>query len=189
MIRNENGVLRLFTPLTDEDVAQLKAGDKVLINGKVISGRDAAHKRLIELIQAGRPLPFEVKGQIIYYVGPTPAKPGMPIGSAGPTTASRMDSTTEPLLKLGLKATLGKGNRGEECAKLFPKYRAVHFAAIGGSGAFLSKRIKSEKVLCWDELGTEAPREMIFEDFPAFCINDIHGADFYKLTREKWAAR
>jgi fumarate hydratase subunit beta len=179
--------IRITTPLTDEVVAALNAGDKVLISGKVISGRDAAHKRLIELINAGKPLPFDVKGQIIYYVGPTPAKPGMPIGSAGPTTASRMDSTTEPLLKLGLKATLGKGNRGEECAKLFPKYRAIHLAAIGGSGAFLSKRIKSEKVLCWEDLGTEAPREMIFEDFPAFCINDIHGADFYKLAREKWA--
>jgi fumarate hydratase subunit beta len=188
MIRSEGGLVRITTPLTDEDVEKLKAGDQVRISGRVYSARDAAHKRMIELIDAGRPLPFDVCGQIIYYVGPTPARPGMPIGSAGPTTASRMDSTTEPLLKLGLKGTLGKGNRGEECARLFPKYRAVHFAAIGGSGAYLSKRIRSERVICWEELGTEAPREMEFDDFPAFCINDVHGADYYKVARERWAS-
>ena len=132
---------------------------------------------------------FDLKGAIVYYVGPTPPKPGAPIGSAGPTTSSRMDSTTEALLKQGLKATLGKGNRGDEAAKLFPKYKAVHLIAYGGSGAYLSKRIKSQKVLCWEELGTEAPREMEFEDFPATVINDVHGADWYKEARAKWAEK
>lgn len=187
MIRREGEVIRLSPPLSDEDVAQLRAGEMILISGAVYSSRDAAHARLVQLIAEGKPLPFDVKGQIIYYVGPTPAKPGMAIGSAGPTTASRMDSTTEPLLKMGLKATLGKGNRGDEGAKLFPKYRAVHLIAYGGSGAYLSKRIRSERVICWEDLGTEAPRELVFEDFPATVINDVHGADWYKLARERWA--
>lgn len=186
MIGKQGDKITLTTPVSEEDVAVLKAGDPVLISGKIYTARDAAHKRLVELIAAGKPLPFDLKGAIVYYVGPTPPKPGQLIGSAGPTTASRMDSTTEPLLKFGMKGTIGKGWRKEECAKLFPKYRAIHFAAIGGAGAYLSKCIKSSRVLAFDDLGPEAIFELEFADFPALTINDVHGADFYHEARKQW---
>lgn len=186
MIGKKGDKITLTTPVTDQDVALLNAGDEVLISGKVYTARDAAHKRLNELIAAGKPLPVDLKGAIVYYVGPTPPKPGQIIGSAGPTTASRMDSTTEPLLKAGMKGTIGKGWRGEECAKLFPKYRAIHFAAIGGAGAYLSKCIKSARVLAFEDLGPEAIYELEFVDFPVLTINDVHGRDFYDEARKQW---
>ncbi|MCS7184839.1 MAG: Fe-S-containing hydro-lyase [bacterium] len=174
-------IKKIQTPLTLDVLETLNAGDFVEISGVVYGARDAAHRRFKELIEAGKELPFDVKGAVIYYVGPTPAKPGYVIGSAGPTTASRMDSITPLLLKLGLKGTIGKGNRSEEVIEAMKNYKAVYFAAIGGSGALLSKRIKSSRIIAFEELGTEAVYEFYFDNFPAIVINDIHGRDFYKL--------
>ncbi len=177
----------ITTPLTDEVIKDLKAGDRLLISGFIYTARDAAHKRMVDLIAQGKELPIEIKGQILYYVGPTPAKEGQIIGAAGPTTASRMDSTTEPLLKAGLKGTIGKGGRGKEIAKLFAKYGAVHMVAIGGAGAYLSKRIKSVSVVAYPELGTEAIHKMEFDKFPVIVINDINGRDFYHEAQAQYS--
>lgn len=179
----------ITTPLTEETLKDLRAGDRVLISGVVYTARDAAHKKMCDLIREGKPLPIDVKGQILYYVGPTPAKQGQIIGSAGPTTASRMDSTTEPLLKMGLKGTIGKGWRSKETAKLFPKYGAVHMVAIGGAGAYLSKCIKSVSVIAYPELGTEAIHKMEFDKFPVIVINDIYGKDFYEESQPKYSVK
>lgn len=181
--------IRLTTPLTDEVVASLHAGDTVLISGALYTGRDAAHKRFIDLIKAGKPLPIDIKGQIIYYVGPTPARPGQIIGSAGPTTASRMDSTTPPLLEAGLKATIGKGGRTKELREVMKKHRTVYFAAIGGAGALLARCIKKVEVVAWPELGTEAVRRMEVENFPATVINDIEGNDLYEMVKQRALSR
>lgn len=180
-------IKKIRPPLSDEDVANLKAGDHVLISGVVYTARDAAHKKMVDLIKQGKPIPIDVKGQIIYYVGPTPPKPGQVIGSAGPTTSSRMDSTTSPLLALGLKGSIGKGERSKELIKEFVKYRAVYFATIGGAGALLSKRIKKVELVAYPELGTEAIRRLEVEDFPVVVINDIYGNNFYEEGRRKYA--
>ncbi len=187
MIRREGDLVHVTTPLSDEDILQLRAGDAVRLHGVLLTGRDAAHKKLVELIEKGQPLPVDVKGQVIYYVGPTPSKPGEVIGSAGPTTGGRMDSTTEPLLKAGLKGAIGKGERGAKVKAALKAYKAVYFGAIGGSGAYLSKRIKSQEILAYPELGTEAIRRLVVEDFPVVVINDAHGADFYEEGRKKFA--
>ena len=187
MIRRET-ISSVTPPLTDE-VLELRAGDTVRITGTLLTGRDAAHKRLNELIKAGQPLPVDLKGQIIYYVGPTPAKPGQVIGSAGPTTGGRMDSTTELLLRAGLKGAIGKGERGAATREAFKRYRAVYFGAIGGSGAYLAKRITAQEVIAYPELGTEAIRRLTVEDFPVVVINDAHGADFYEEGRRKYATK
>lgn len=187
MIRREADYVALTTPVTDEEILQLRAGDAVRITGVLLTGRDAAHKKLIELIDQGRPLPVDLKGQIIYYVGPTPPKPGQVIGSSGPTTAGRMDSTTEPLLRMGLKGAIGKGERGAAVKEALTKYKAVYFGAIGGSGAYLAKRIRRQEVVAYPELGTEAIRRLDVEDFPVVVINDAHGADFYEEGRRKYA--
>jgi fumarate hydratase subunit beta len=186
MIERQKDAVYITTPLTNADVEQLKAGDRVLISGTVYAARDAAHKKMLQLIQEGKNLPFDIKGQIIYYVGPTPARPGRVIGSAGPTTSSRMDKATPPLLKLGLKGTLGKGERTEALKNEFVKYKAVYFAALGGVGALLSKKIKSVEVVAWEELGPEALRKMQFDQFPAIVINDIYGNDFYIEGQSKF---
>jgi fumarate hydratase subunit beta len=187
VIRRET-ISSVTPPLTDE-VLELRAGDTVRITGTLLTGRDAAHKRLNELIKAGQPLPVDLKGQIIYYVGPTPAKPGQVIGSAGPTTGGRMDSTTELLLRAGLKGAIGKGERGAATREAFKRYRAVYFGAIGGSGAYLAKRITAQEVIAYPELGTEAIRRLTVEDFPVVVINDAHGADFYEEGRRKYATK
>lgn len=187
MIRREPDFVRVTPPLTDAEVLELRAGDAVRITGILLTGRDAAHKKLNELIKANQPLPVDLKGQIIYYVGPTPAKPGEVIGSAGPTTGGRMDSTTEPLLRMGLKGAIGKGERGAATKEAFKKHIAVYFGAIGGSGAFLAKRITAQEVVAYPELGTEAIRRLTVEDFPVVVINDAHGADFYEEGRKKYA--
>lgn len=187
MIRREADFVRITPPLTDDEVLQLRAGDAVRISGVLLTGRDAAHRKLNDLIQADRPLPVDLKGQIIYYVGPTPPKPGQVIGSAGPTTGGRMDSTTEPLLRLGLKGAIGKGERGPALREAFKRHRAVYFGAIGGSGAFLAKRITAQEVVAYPELGTEAIRRLTVEDFPVVVINDAHGADFYEEGRRKYS--
>ncbi|AMK12778.1 MAG: Fe-S-containing hydro-lyase [Pseudodesulfovibrio sp.] len=172
---------KLNTPLTDEDMAQLKAGDVVFLTGTIYSARDAAHKKLVELLDAGKELPFELKGAAIYYVGPSPAPPGRPIGAAGPTTSYRMDSYAPRLYSLGLKATIGKGKRNAETRKAMQDYTAVYFGATGGAGALLSNSIVKSEVIAFDELGPEAVREMTVEDFPLLVINDAHGGELYAV--------
>ncbi len=171
---------KITTPLTAETIQQLKTGDMVKITGIIYSARDAAHKKLIELIEAGKDLPFELNGNVIYYLGPTPAREGQVIGSAGPTTSSRMDKYTPKLLEFGLKGMIGKGRRSPEVIRAIVENRAVYLAAVGGAGALLSKCIKSSKVIAFDELGTEAVREMYVEDFPAIVATDSEGNNIYK---------
>ncbi|MBM7854128.1 fumarate hydratase subunit beta [Desulfohalotomaculum tongense] len=170
----------ITTPLTDDVVQKLRIGQQVLINGRIFTGRDAAHKRLVELLANGKPLPVDFTGQIIYYVGPTPAKPGQVIGAAGPTTAGRMDAYTPQLLEQGLKGMIGKGKRSPEVIEAIKKHKAVYFAAIGGAAALISKKIKSAKVIAYPELGPEAIYELEVEDFPAIVVNDAFGGDLYQ---------
>jgi fumarate hydratase subunit beta len=178
--------IRIQTPLTDEMVEKLKIGDKVLVSGFIYTGRDAAHKRLVDLVNRGQPLPFDIKGQIIYYVGPTPPKPGKVIGSAGPTSSYRMDPYAPVLMAKGLKGMIGKGSRGKEVIDTMKKYKAVYFAATGGAGALLSKRIKSSVVVAYEDLGPEAIRKIEIEDFPAIVVNDIYGRDLYEEGKKTY---
>ncbi|NMC49997.1 MAG: Fe-S-containing hydro-lyase [Desulfovibrio sp.] len=170
---------RLTTPLTDEDVAKLAIGDVVLLTGTIYTARDAAHKRLVESLDKGEKLPFDLKGALIYYVGPSPAPPGRPIGAAGPTTSYRMDSYAPRLHSLGLKATIGKGKRSDEVKTALKQYTAVYFGATGGAGALLSQCIKAARVIAYEDLGPEAIRELSVEDFPLLVINDARGGELY----------
>ncbi len=179
-------VKTISTPLTDELIAQLKAGDNVLINGTIYTGRDAAHKKLSDLIQQGGKLPFDLQGQIIFYVGPTPARPGKPIGSAGPTTSYRMDAFAPKLHELGLKASIGKGSRNAEVKESLKKFKAVYLAVTGGAAALVSKSIKKADVIAYEDLGAEAIRRLEVENFPATVINDIHGGDLYEQGKAKY---
>ena len=179
--------IRLKTPLSDADVEKLKAGDKVLLNGVIYTGRDAAHKRLYDLLMAGKPLPIDVKGQVIYYVGPAPAKPGQVIGSAGPTTSGRMDAFSPKLIEIGLKGMIGKGMRKKEVVEAMKKYKAVYFAATGGAGALLAKAIKKAQVVAYDDLGPEAISRLEVEDFPVIVVNDTKGNDLYEEGMRKYA--
>jgi fumarate hydratase subunit beta len=174
-----NEPIRLRTPLSDGDVEQLKAGDRILINGIIYTGRDAAHKRLFDLLKGNKNLPFDVKGQIIYYVGPTPAKPGQVFGSAGPTTSYRMDAYSPLLIEKGLKGMIGKGMRSDAVKEAMKKYKAVYFAATGGAGALLAKRIKKAEIVAYEDLGPEAIRKLEVEDLPVIVVNDIYGNDLY----------
>lgn len=167
-------------PLTEADLSSLKAGDRVLLTGVVYTARDAAHKRMIEQEKEGVPFPVDLTGQILYYVGPTPARPGEVIGSAGPTTSGRMDSYTPRLLEKGLKGTIGKGYRSEEVKNAMIQHKAVYFGAVGGAAALIARSIKSAEVIAYEDLGTEAIRKLTIEKFPVFVINDIHGGDLYK---------
>ena len=169
----------ITTPLDDKTINQLHAGDFVYITGTIYSARDAAHKRMFESIQSGHDLPFDVRNNIIYYLGPTPAREGQVIGSAGPTTSSRMDKYTPLLLECGLKGMIGKGKRNEEVKKSIIENKAVYFSAIGGAGALLSKSIKSSKIIAHDDLGTEAIRELYVENFPVIVAVDCEGNDKY----------
>ncbi len=171
--------IRIHTPLTDVILEKLKIGDKVLINGFIYTCRDAAHKRLVELVDKEHPLPFDIQGQIICYVGPTPPQPGKVIGSAGPTSSYRMDSYAPVLIAKGLKGMIGKGSRGKEVIEAMKKYKAVYFAATGGAGALISKKIKKSELVAYEELGPEAIRKLEVEDFPAIVVNDIYGQDLY----------
>ena len=173
-------IKKLQAPLTDEDVRSLKAGDEVLVNGVVYTARDMAHKRLCEAIDAGKKLPFELAGAIIYFVGPTPARPGRIIGAAGPTTSSRMDKFSPILIAHGLKAMIGKGYRDGRVREALKKYGAVHLATIGGAGALLSKHVTSAKIIAYQDLGTEAIRKLQVVDFPAIVAYDYHGNSVYK---------
>ena len=170
---------KITLPITDEDIKSLRAGDSVLLTGTIITGRDAAHKRLFELIQKGEPLPVEVRGELIYYVGPAPAKPGYAVGPAGPTSSYRMDKFTPALLDLGMKGMIGKGARSQEVIDSIKKNGAVYFAAIGGAAALIAKSIKKEEILCYDDLGTEAVRRYTVEDFPCIVAIDCHGNNVY----------
>lgn len=172
--------IKLTTPLTDEVVENLRIGQRVSISGKIYTGRDAAHKRLVELIEQGKELPFEPKGQLIYYVGPSPAKPGKVIGSAGPTTSYRMDPYAPKLYALGLKATVGKGRRSPEVIKAMKQYKGVYLAAIGGAAALIAKSIKEAKVIAYPDLGPEAIHELYVEDLPVIVVNDTLGGDLYE---------
>jgi fumarate hydratase subunit beta len=179
--------IRLTTPLTTEDVEKLHIGDKVLLSGVVFTGRDAAHKRLLELLTEGKELPIDVKGQVIYYVGPTPAKPGKPIGSAGPTTSYRMDLYSPRLIELGLKGMIGKGNRSQGVIDAMKRYKAVYFGATGGAGALLAKRIRKAEIIAYPDLGPEAIRKLEVEDFPVTVINDTKGNDLYQEGIKRYA--
>ena len=178
--------INLITPLSDSTIETLKAGDKVRISGVLYTARDAAHKRLIEMIASGKELPFDVKGQLLYYVGPTPAKPGHVIGSAGPTTSYRMDAYAPTLIKMGLKGMIGKGSRSKEVIEAMKTYKAVYFAAVGGAAALIAKTIKQVEIIAFEDLGTEAIRKMKVENFPAIVINDTKGGDLYDIGKEKY---
>lgn len=178
--------IKIKTPLSDEDVQSLKIGDSILITGKIYTARDAAHKRLIDLIEKGESLPLDLKGQIIYYVGPAPAKPGYVIGPAGPTTSGRCDPYTPALLALGLKGMIGKGVRSKEVREAMEKHKAVYLAATGGAAALISKNIKAVKIIAYEDLGPEAIRELEVENFPVIVANDAHGGDLYEEGIKKY---
>ena len=178
--------IKRIPPLSDDIIVKLRAGDRVVFTGVIYTGRDMAHKEMVEGHIKGKKLPFDLKGQVLYYTGPTPAPPGKPVGSAGPTTSYRMDKYTPYLLELGLKGMIGKGPRGREVKDAIKKYKAVYFAAIGGAGALISKTIRKAEVIAYPELGTEAVMRLEVEDFPAVVVNDVHGADLYRLGVEQY---
>jgi fumarate hydratase subunit beta len=177
---------RIALPLTDDTLQGLRAGDDVLLSGTMYVGRDSAHKRIVEALDQGKPLPFDVRGQTIYYMGPSPAKPGQAIGSAGPTTSGRMDSYSPRLMAEGLRGMVGKGMRTPAVKEAMKKYRAVYFAAIGGAGALISKAIKKSDVIAYEELGAEALLRIEVADFPVIVINDIYGGDLYDEGKAKY---
>ncbi len=177
---------RITTPLTLEKVKDLKAGDSVLISGVIYAARDAAHKRLCALAEEGKELPFDVKDSVVYFVGPSPAKEGQVIGSAGPTTSYRMDAYSPTLIALGQRGMLGKGKRNEEVIAAMKEYGAVYFGAIGGAGALLSRCIKKAEIIAYEDLGAEALRRLEVEDFPAFVIIDSEGNNVYVDGRNNY---
>ena len=178
--------VKLHTPLTQEKISRLKAGDSVLLSGVIYSARDAAHKRLIDLLDNGRELPLNIKGQTIYYVGPSPAKPGMVIGSAGPTTSYRMDAYAPRLLDLGLKGMIGKGARNDEVIDGIIRNKAVYFGAIGGAAALIGKSIVKSEIIAYEDLGAEAIRKMEVKDMPLVVIIDSRGNNLYKIGQEDY---
>lgn len=182
-----DGIKEVRPPLNDADVESLKAGDRVRITGVLYTARDAAHGRLFPLIERGEKLPIDLRGQIIYYTGPSPARPGDVVGSIGPTTGGRMDKFTPALLKLGLKATIGKGARSQPVKDAMKQYKAVYFGAIGGAGAVLSQFVKRLEIVAYEDLGTEAIRRLEVEDFPVVVINDCLGGDLYQDGMKAYA--
>ena len=179
-------VKKISLPLSDEVIKGLKAGDNVMLTGMMYVARDVAHKRLVESLDRGEPLPFDIKGQTIYYMGPTPAKPDQVIGSAGPTTSGRMDVYSPRLMAVGLKGMIGKGMRSPAVKAAIRQYGAVYMGAIGGTGALISKTIKKSEVVAYAELGAEAVLRIEVEDFPATVINDIYGGDLYEEGQAKY---
>lgn len=179
---------KLTTPVTREDLAQLRAGDTVILSGIVYTARDAAHKRMIEALDAGQPLPFDLEGSAIYYVGPTPEKPQQVIGSAGPTTSGRMDAYSPRLLDLGNKIMIGKGKRDAGVKEAVVRNGAVYLAAIGGAGALMAQSVKSLEVIAWPDLGCEAVRRLQVENFPLTVILDAQGGDLYQTGPEAYLA-
>lgn len=179
-------VLSLTTPVTEEQMRSLRAGDRVLLSGTIYTGRDAAHKRMIALLQEGKPLPFDPRGQILYYVGPAPAKPGFAVGSAGPTTSYRMDSYTPPLLAQGLRGMIGKGRRSPQVVEAMKAYGAVYFGAVGGAAALISRRIVDAELVAWPDLGTEAVHRFTVKDFPVTVVIDSLGNSLYETEPPKY---
>lgn len=180
-------VIKLQTPLTNEDVMKLKAGDVVSISGVIYTGRDAAHKRLVECLDRNEPMPIDVKGQIMYYVGPAPAKPGKPIGSCGPTTSYRMDPYTPTMLEQGMKGMLGKGPRSKEVVDAMIEHKGVYLAAIGGAAAVIAKAVKSCEVITYEDLGAEAIHRLEVEDLVCFVAIDCEGNNLYETGRKTYA--
>ncbi len=178
--------LQITSPLESKIIEQLRAGDQALISGVLYVARDAAHKRLVEALDRGDRLPFDIEGQTIYYMGPSPARPGQVIGAAGPTTSGRMDAYAPRLMEAGLKAMIGKGARNQAVKDAIPKYKAVYFAGIGGAGALMSQCIKKAEVVAYDDLGAEALRKIEVKDFPATVINDIYGGDLFEEGKAKY---
>lgn len=173
--------IRITAPFDEKVARSLKAGDSVLLSGTIIAARDAAHKLMVEALDKGEALPVDLTNQVVYYVGPAPAKPGQPIGSAGPTTSGRMDSYTPRLIEKGLRGMIGKGNRSQAVVDAMKKHGVVYFAAVGGAGALIAKRVKEYNVLAYGELGPEAVASMTVEDFPLIVVMDSEGKDFYKV--------
>ena len=182
-------VKKVTLPLTDETLKELRAGDNLLLTGVMYVGRDAAHKRIVEAMEQEKPLPVDIKGQTIYFMGPSPPRPGRPIGSAGPTTSGRMDAYSPRLIAAGLKGMIGKGSRSEAVKDAMVKYKAVYLGAIGGAGALISKSIKKAEVVAYEDLGAEALRRLEVEDFPVTVINDIYGGDLYKEGKAKYQVK
>jgi fumarate hydratase subunit beta len=178
--------IKVTTPLNEDVISKWRSGDKILISGIIYTGRDAAHKRLVELIDKGESLPFDVKGQIIYFVGPTPARPGRAVGSAGPTTSYRMDAYSPRLIEKGLKGMIGKGSRSKEVIEAMMKHKCVYMTAVGGAGALISRCIKSSEIIAYDDLGPEAIRKMKVENFPVIVVNDTSGNDLYQEGIKKY---
>jgi fumarate hydratase subunit beta len=176
----------LTLPLSEEAVAALHSGESVLLSGPMYVARDSAHKRMIESLDSGQPLPFDIRGQTIYYMGPSPARPGQVIGAAGPTTSGRMDPYSPRLIAAGLKGMIGKGMRSAPVKEAIRKHRAIYLAAIGGAGALISKTIKKAEIVAYPDLGAEAVLRIEVEDFPATVINDIHGGDLYQEGKAKY---
>lgn len=174
------------TPLTDDVIRELKAGDYVNLTGVLYTARDAAHKRMTESLEKGEKLPINIEDIIIYYMGPSPAREGRPIGSAGPTTASRMDKYTPRLLDLGVKGMIGKGRRSQEVVDAIVRNGCVYFAAVGGAGALLSQRILKSEVVAYDDLGTEAIRRLEVRDFPVIVVIDAQGNNLYEMAEKEW---
>jgi len=172
--------ISINTPLKEEDILKLKTGQIVLINGIIYTARDAAHKRMLEALKIGKPLPLELQGQVIYYAGPSPARPGTVIGSCGPTTSSRMDSYTPELLKLGLKGMIGKGKRSSDVIKAIKDYKCLYFAVVGGAGAIISRAIKESEIIAYEDLEPESVRRLLVKDFPVVVAIDASGKDIYE---------
>ena len=180
-------IKKITLPLTEKTIASLKAGDNLLLSGVLYVARDAAHRRMIETLDRGESLPFDIKGQTLYYMGPSPAPPGKVIGSAGPTTSTRMDPYTPRLLAAGLKGMIGKGVRSAEVKEALKKYQAVYLAAVGGAGALISKTIVKSEVVAYPDLGPEAVLRLEVKDFPATVINDIYGGDLYVEGKKQYS--
>lgn len=180
------GNINITSPLEVEVIEKLKVGTRVLISGVVYTARDAAHRKLVQVIDNGEKLPLNLEGQTLYYMGPSPTKPGQVIGSAGPTTSSRMDIYTPPLLDVGLKAMIGKGSRSQEVREAIKKHNAIYFVTIGGAGALLSKAIKQARVIAYPELAAEAIMRLELEEFPAIVANDIYGGDLFIQGRDSY---
>lgn len=177
---------KITSPFNDKTIEGLKAGDQVLISGVMYVGRDAAHKRLVEALNKGDKMPFDVKGQVIYYMGPSPTKPGNVIGSAGPTTSGRMDAYTPRMLEAGLKGMVGKGLRTKDVKDAIKQYKAVYLASVGGAAALIAKRIVKSEIIAYEELGPEALLRIEVKDFPAIVINDMYGGDLYEEGKAKY---
>ena len=178
--------MEITSPLDPEVIEKLRAGDQVFISGVIYSARDAAHKRLIEALDRGEEPPFDFRGQTLYYMGPSPAKPGQVIGAAGPTTSQRMDRYTPHLIAAGIRAMIGKGSRSPEVREAIRKYKAVYLVTIGGAGALLAKSIRQAEVIAYDDLGAEAIRRLTVENFPAIVANDIYGQDLFEQGKAEY---